>query len=180
MKKWIIIPALAGAVVLGGVTMAANASNTKESEVPVSQGVLSVEEAESIAVEAVGGKVTEVEYDRERSGDIYEIEVISDGVEYDLDIDAKTGEVLRTEKDDEDSYHTNKVRASGEKLLTIDEVVAIALEKAKGTVTDVELDDDDGRMHYEIEIEDGTFEYDFEIDAVTGEILDFEKERDND
>ena len=181
MKKWIVIPALAGAVVLGGVTMAANASNTDKSEVPASQDNLTIEEAESKAVETVGGKVTKVEFERERSGDIYEVEVISDGIEYDLDIDAKTGEVLRTEKDDDDSYDTNKkIRASDEKLLTIDEVIAIALKKAKGTVTDVELDDDDGRMHYDIEIEDGTYEYDFEIDAVTGEILDFEKERDND
>ena len=182
MKKWIVIPALAGAVVLGGVTMAANASNTDKNEVPASQGNLTIEEAESKAVETVGGKVTKVEFDRERSGDIYEVEVISDGVEYDLDIDAKTGEVLRTEKDDDDdSYDTNeKVLASDEKLLTTDEVVAIALKKAQGTVTDVELDDDDGRMQYDIEIEDGTYEYDFEIDAVTGEILDFEKERDND
>ena len=181
MKKWIVIPALAGAVVLGGVTMAANASNTDKNEVSASQGNLTIEEAELKAVETVGGKVTKVEFDREISGDIYEVEVISDGVEYDLDIDAKTGEVLRTEKDDDDSYDTNeKARASDEKLLTIDEVVAIALKKAKGTVTDVELDDDDGRMHYDIEIEDGTYEYDFEIDAVTGEILDFEKERDND
>ena len=184
MKKWIVIPALAGVVVLGGVTMAANASNTDKSEVPASQENLTIEEAESKAVETVGGKVTKVEFDRERSGDIYEVEVISDSVEYDLDIDAKTGEVLRTEKDDDDdddSYDTNKkVGALDEKILTTDEVVAIALEKAKGTVTDVELDDDDGRMHYDIEIEDGTYEYDFEIDAVTGEVLDFEKERDDD
>lgn len=182
MKKWIVIPALAGAVVLGGVTMAANASNTEKSDAPVSEDILSIEQAESKAIETVGGKVTKVEFDRERSGDIYEVEVISDGVEYDLDIDAKTGEVLRTEiDDDDDSYNTNqKATASDEKLLTIDEVVAIALKKAKGTVTDVELDDDDGRMHYDIEIEDGKYEYDFEIDAVTGEVLDFEKEREDD
>lgn len=184
MKKWIVIPALAGAVVLGGVTMAANASSTEKNEAPASEGILSIEQAESKAIESVGGKVTKVEFEREKSGDIYEVEVISDGVEYDLDIDAKTGEVLRTEKDtddDDDSDHENeKALTSDEKLLTMDEVVAIALKKAKGTVTDVELDDDDGRMHYDVEIEDGTYEYDFEIDAVTGEILDFEKERDND
>jgi len=182
MKKWIVIPALAGAVVLGGITMAANASNTDKNEAPVLEGILSIEQVESKAIESVGGKVTKVEFEREKSGDIYEVEVIADGIEYDLDIDAKTGEVLRTEKDDDDDSYdaNNKATASGEKLLTIDEVVAIALKEAKGTVTEVELDEDDGRMHYDIEIEDGKYEYDIEIDAVTGEVLDFEKEREDD
>ena len=48
--------------------------------------------------------MTEIELDREKSGYIYEVEVKSEGVEYDLDIDAKTGKVLRTEKDDDDRY----------------------------------------------------------------------------
>ena len=71
-------------------------------------------------------------------------------------------------------------RVAGTKLLTKDQAIAIAMKKAKGTVTKVELDSDDGRQHYDIEIKDGTFEYDFEIDAITGKILEFEKDRDDD
>ena len=48
--------------------------------------------------------MTEIELDREKSGYVYEVEVRSEGIEYDLDIDAKTGKVLRTEKDDDDRY----------------------------------------------------------------------------
>ena len=64
--------------------------------------------------------------------------------------------------------------------MTKDQAIAVAMKKAKGTVTKVELDSDDGRKHYDIEIKDGTFEYDFEIDAITGKILEFEKDRDDD
>ena len=66
------------------------------------------------------------------------------------------------------------------KYITSKEAIAIALKQTPGTVTDVELDDDDGRAYYEIEIEDGKYEYEYEIDAVTGKILDFEKDRDDD
>lgn len=177
MKKWLVIPALAGAVVIGGIAMTANA---EKSDVGTSEGRLTIEEAKVKAVEAVGGEVTEIEFERKKSGDKYEVEVKSDGIEYDLDIDAKTGKVLSTKKDDHGDDGDDKSHASTENLLTVEEAVAIAMKQAKGTVTEVDLDDDDGQLHYEIEIEDGTYEYDFEIDAVTGEVLKFEKERDDD
>ena len=112
------------------------------------------------------------------SGYVYEIEVKSEGIEYDLDIDAKTGEVLRTENDDDDRFEKSNV--SNKNVITVEEAVAIAMKQAKGTVTEAELDDDDGRLHYDLEIEDGTYEYEFEIDAITGEIIKFEKELEND
>jgi len=173
MKKWLAIPALAGVVVLGGVAMTVGA---EKSDIGAVEEFLTIEEAKAKAVEAVGGKVTEIEFEREKSGEKYEIEVKSDGVEYDLDIDAKTGEVLRTKQDDYD----DRSHLSNEELLTVEEAIAIVMKQAKGTVTEVELDDGDGGLHYEIEVEDGTFEYDFEIDAVTGEVLKFEKEREDD
>ena len=172
MKKWLAIPALAGVVVLGGVAMTVGA---EKSDIGAVEGFLTIEEAKAKAVEAVGGQVTEIEFEREKSGEKYEIDVKSDGVEYDLDIDAKTGEVLRTKKDDYD----DRSDISNEKLLTVEEAIAVAMKQAKGAVTKVEMEDDDGGLHYEIEVEDGTFEYDFEIDAVTGEVLKFEKSEDD-
>ena len=173
MKKWFVIPALAGAVVLGGVTMAVNA---EKSDVVTSEGLLTIEEAKGIAIEAVGGKVTEIEFEREKSHNRYEVEVKSDGVEYDLDIDANTGEIVQTRKDN----HDDKSRVSAENVLTVEEAVAIAMQQAKGTVMKVELDEDDGRLQYEIEIEDSTYEYDFEIDAKTGTVIEFEKDHSDD
>ena len=42
-----------------------------------------------------------------------------------------------------------------------------------------EIDDDTRQKIYQVEIEYGGFEYDYEIDAYTGDILDFEKEKDD-
>jgi len=107
MKKWIVIPVLAGAVVLGGVAMGASADKNNNQSTGV-LGVkavgnddtarLTIEEVEAIAVETVGGIVTEIDYDR--SDDEYEVEVESDSVSYELDIDAVSGEVVKQEIDD--------------------------------------------------------------------------------
>ena len=183
MKKWMTIPAVAGVLVIGGIAMA---GNTGHSLAATPKGLLTIEEAEAIAVKTVDGKVTKIELDREKSGDVYEVEVKSDGVEYDLDIDAKTGEVLRTDKDnlDKDNFYDDdsddKIIVSDGKFITEKAAIEIAMKQAKGTVTEVELDEDDDRVIYEIEVRDGKYDYDFDIDAISGEVLKFEKDRDDD
>lgn len=177
MNKLLIIPALAGAVVLGG---AALANGLGTSEVNAAENFLSLKEAKALAVQKVGGKVTEIELEKTTTGYFYEVEVNSKGVEYDLDIDAQTGKVV-IEKQAKKVVKAEQPQVAGTKLLTKEQAISIATKKAKGTVTKAKLDDDDdGRKQYEIEIKDGTFEYDFDIDAITGEILEFDKERDDD
>ncbi|MFD0951687.1 PepSY domain-containing protein [Virgibacillus natechei] len=56
----------------------------------------------------------------------------------------------------------------------------IALNEFDGQITELELDEDDGRLMYEIEIEDGEDEAEIEIDAYTGEILVIEIDREDD
>ncbi len=170
-----MIPALAGVLVLGGIAMVGNTGNSVEA---AAKGLLTMEKARAIAVKSVGGNVTGIELDREISGDVYEVEVQSKGTEYDLDIDAKTGEILRTKKDNIDN---DDVIVFDKKFITAEAAEKIALKKAKGTVVKVALDDEDGRVVYEIEIEDGSKEYDFDIDAISGKVLQFEKDnQDND
>lgn len=59
---------------------------------------LSITEALQIAEKEVGGNVTEIDLDRVHGELIYEVEVeTKSGKEYDLDIDAKTGDIIRKE-----------------------------------------------------------------------------------
>ena len=44
---------------------------------------------------------------------------------------------------------------------------------------DIELDDEDGTLVYEVEFKSGGMEYDYVIDAATGAVLDHEVERDD-
>lgn len=57
----------------------------------------------------------------------------------------------------------------------------IALERVPGKVTDAELEKENGRLQYSIDVRgaDGKT-YDVEIDAITGEILQAEVEDDDD
>ena len=185
MKKWIVIPVLAGAVVIGGVAMGASADkNTNQSTGVLGVKAvgnddtarLTIEEVEAKAVETVGGIVTEIDYDR--SDNVYEVEVERDSASYELDIDAVSGEVVKQEIEDENL--SNKTAKKNNNYISAKEAIAIAIKHSPGTVKSVELDNDDNHAYFEIDIKDGKYEYEFEIDAITGEILDFEKDRDDD
>ena len=67
--------------------------------------------------------------------------------------------------------------------ITLEEAKKIALDKAELKETDVvfeeaKLDRDDGRKVYEIEFRHGKVEYNAEIDALTGKLLEWEKDND--
>lgn len=81
----------------------------------------------------------------------------------------------------QDKSDNDKKRNSGKKAV-IDESKAkeIALKEFPGIVADLELDEDDGRLIYEISIENGNEEADIDIDAYTGEILELSIDPDDD
>jgi uncharacterized membrane protein YkoI len=64
-------------------------------------GLISPEQAVEKALAAKAGKVTDVDLDHEWFGYVYEIELVDEaGVEWDIDIDAKSGEVRKVKRDD--------------------------------------------------------------------------------
>lgn len=62
--------------------------------------------------------------------------------------------------------------------LTLEEIRKIIENHAKISVTkfDYELECDDNRLVYEIDVIDGTVAYEYEINAISGEIIDFDIE----
>lgn len=128
------------------------------------------------------GTMTDIDLDRENGTWIYEVEVYKDGKEYDLAFHAATGELLwnYTHNDDWNWRSDSTTVQSSNKYISMDEAKQIALRNAPGaTVTKCELDHDDGRAVYEIELRKNRWEYDFEIDAVNGNILKSEKDFDD-
>lgn len=67
---------------------------------------------------------------------------------------------------------------SKETVISYDEAKRIALEAFAGEIDDIELDREDGRLIYEVEIERGDKEAEIEIDAYTGEIILIEIDED--
>ncbi len=128
-----------------------------------------------------------VEFDADDVVASYEVEFKSVGYEYDYDINAKTGEVIKSEKEKDDDYFSTKpaeTTPAGTKYITRDEALAIAYKHAGVKAADAreieaELDTDHGTHIYEIDFKVGGYEYEYEINAVTGSILVAEKEIDD-
>ena len=53
------------------------------------------------------------------------------------------------------------------------------VSESKAYDMDIELDDEDGTLVYEVEFKSGNMEYDYEIDAASGTILKHEAELDD-
>lgn len=138
-------------------------------------------------------KVTdlEVELDTDDGLIVYEIEFVVEGCEYEYEIDAKSGAILSKEMDDDDDSDDDDSGANppaGSDADATDigalRAMEIAFEHARvdqSKVRDVEVeqDDDEGRLVYEVEFSSGKTEYEYEVDARTGEIIRFEIETDD-
>ncbi|WP_068676151.1 PepSY domain-containing protein [Oceanobacillus sp. Castelsardo] len=154
------------------------------------------------------GNIKELELEKKGKKAIYEAEIELDGKEYDIKIDGNTGDVLKleetvlskknntdskvekleiTEKSNEDTnnehHDDNKQReknTSKQTVISLEEAKNIALNNFSGKITEMELDEDDDRLIYEVQMEEGNKEADIEIDAYTGKIIMIKIETDED
>jgi uncharacterized membrane protein YkoI len=195
MKKFVYIPVIAGALTFGGIVLANTdlnpagnaANNPNSSTVQSSQQAnqqapkLSFEEASAKALEVANGSITDIELDNDGNRPHYEVDILHEGYEYDVKVDAKTGEIMeqkREREDDRDDDSDDVVSTEG--LISAEEATAAALAAANGTVKDMELDTDDGVAQYEFEIEDGRTEHEVTVDAKDGSIIKNETDDDDD
>ncbi|WP_068673490.1 PepSY domain-containing protein [Oceanobacillus sp. Castelsardo] len=191
MNKMLVTGIVTAGILLGGSTIVGAAMNDnnevivkdeaiKSEEVAQSKNVasakdfLSVEKAKEIALSEQNGRIDSIDLEMDDDGySYYEVEIENGDAEYDIYIEAYTGEVLHVEKDDHDDidYKHNKAL---ENIISIEEAKKIAVEKVGGKVFKIELDEDDNRYEYEIELKTNNGEVDMTIDAVTGKILEQE------
>lgn len=85
-----------------------------------------------------------------------------------------------TVTDNVEAQKTTAQTNAAQEFITFDEVSEKALAIANGTITDIELDADDRRPHYEVDVYHDSYEYDIKFDAVTGEVLEQKREKDDD
>ncbi len=94
--------------------------------------------------------------------------------------DQNDSEQKATQTDDADSendYVKNaQKKQSAKTLISNEKAKSIALSQYNGTIIEVELDDDDGKKYYEIEMTTTSEEVKMEIDAYTGEIISISKD----
>ena len=180
MKKKILSIALLGIMVLG-VSVTANAkSKHKYNRNVSSNSYIGVNRAMNIALKKVPGAsnshVKKINLDRENGIMVYEGEIYYNGQEYEFDIDAVTGDIVKWKVDEisnNSGYINNNVNNS--QTITMEKAKSIALAQVPGANQShfgkIELDHDHGRAVYEIEIFYNNSKYEFDIDASTGEII---------
>ena len=122
---------------------------------------------------------------------VYEVEFVVGNTEYEYEINAITGEIIKFETEFEDDPHgappvtERPTQQPGSNFLSEDEIRAIVFNHAGVNANDVrefeiELDDEHGIWVYEVEFKAGNIEYDYVVNAVTGEIIKSETEVDDD
>ena len=112
----------------------------------------------------------------------YEVEITGQkGEEIEYKIDAYTGTILESKCETEDKTSAAQPTASDD--IGHAKAKAIALNHAgvsesKAYDMEIELDEEDGMLVYEVEFKSGGMEYSYEINAATGAILKQETEPD--
>lgn len=150
-----------------------------------SKGYISVDEAKSAAYAHAGVSASDVVYvetdfDSEHGVMVYEVEFYAGNVEYEYDINAQTGEVVKyAQQNTGTSIPSGTV--SGD---YIGETAAkeAALSHAGVSEADVcwlkaDFDRDDGIYLYELEFAANGVKYDYDVNALTGDIVKFEQEQ---
>ena len=140
---------------------------------------------------AVDSVTAEVDPELDESPAHYEVELQTAWGEFEYLVDAYTGKVLSGQKDllAAVSASNETTKPSGQKPAPSGTVQDIGYAKAKSIALnhaglsenqaydmDIELDDEDGKLVYEVEFKSGNMEYDYEIDAASGAILKHEAE----
>lgn len=175
-------------------TVNTNKNENANNNAAVPQNVISAEKAKEIALNHAGvaadkAVFEKVELDRDDGIQEYEVDFRVDKVEYDYEINAVSGKVIKAEKEIDDDKNTQAIKPvepdetqnSNAEIISAEKAKEIALNHAglsadKVSFFKVELDNDDGVYVYEIEFIYERMDYEYEINAVSGAIIHSEKE----
>ena len=208
MKKRIIAIVcgiVAAAVIVTGLII--SFSRMKESESIGSDTALSIALNDAgLSKNEVTNTKSNFEHDDGRY--IFGVEFSSDNIEYEYYIDAKTGEILKSDSDihrpqitsqtasqpqtteqassttESTSQKASQATQASNKYIGLEAAKQISLDNAKVDAKDAvfrkaKIDYENGKAIYEIEFIKGSTEYEYEIDAESGTIIDSEAETNN-
>lgn len=140
----------------------------------------------------------EIELDADNGYLVYEVDFKSQKREYEYEINAKTGAIIKKEVEGNNDYYEGKKEQSTEtnketnnesnketttnqstNFIGKEKAKQIAFKDAKVKANDVkelsvEFDKDNGIYHYEVEFKVNKKEYSYDINAKTGKIIDKE------
>lgn len=180
MNKKFAVISLAGAVLLGGAVAAGaadtNGKGSTGSKIEAVQDLITVEEAKKIALSEAEGRVESIELERANGNQYYEIDIENGTEDFDIKINALDGKVIsfNKERDDDDDNDQSEKEVYGENIISEQKAIEIAEKEVNGTMKEIEIDEDDGQILYEVELQTKKGEADVDIDAETGKVLKVE------
>ena len=146
---------------------------------------ISEEEAKNIVLQKISKSSDEVTFtkikvDRENGITIYDIQLYDNEKEYEIGIDVETKEIISYKENLIKTNNINNDSSTSNNYLNSDEAKDIVLKDANLTrnevkFTKVELDVDYQIATYEIEFSHDFYEYEYELNAITGDILKYER-----
>lgn len=145
---------------------------------------ITLDEAQEIALAEVDGKVTRAVEETDDGRSYYEFDIIANDQKHELEVDASSGKITKNEIDEDyvpSTTDTNNQTTNNQTtIISNEEAQKIAMDRVgnNGYLVKCELDSDDNRQVYEIEIKNGTIEYNIDVDAVSGEIVKYEEDQD--
>ncbi len=147
-------------------------------------------------VAAANAKRVKCELDWENGMMVYEVDFEADGVEYEYDINAKTGAVVKCskEKADDDTAVTPSQPAGsaagntpaptqayiGESIAKSTAYQHAGVKESDVSEVSCKLDREHRTTVYEVDFKANGYEYDYDIDALTGAVVKYSKEVDDD
>jgi len=164
-------------------------------------GDITLDDAKKTALDDVGVKEADVVMKKaalstDDGKKKYEIEFYCNDIGYEYDIDPKTGAITDLDRDPMDAEDRAEMKVLLEKAkkgtagdaggIDEDKAFDIAIAHAEISAADayekqvrLDYEEDLGREVYEVEFKAGDIEYSYDIDPSTGEILQYESERDD-
>lgn len=159
-----------------------NTGASSGSSAASSTGDIGNEQAKAAALKHAGlseAEITQIKMERDyEDGRLeYEIEFWAGSTEYDYTIDGTSGAVLKYDTEQHGSQSAGgDIGSEQAKAAALDHA---GVSEAETTNMKVELDEDDGRLEYEVEFRAGGKEYEYTIDAATGAVLNHEMDWDD-
>lgn len=157
--------------------------NAREASVQANSGDIGLEAAKAAALQDAGLEADDVtfvkgkmDYDDGRAE--YDIEFVTDAVKYEYEVKADDGKILKAEQGPITKVMANTPSGN---ILEAGDAKAAALSHAglaeeQAVFSKVELEEDDGRMEYELEFYSEGTGYSCKVDAVSGTVLEMEME----
>jgi uncharacterized membrane protein YkoI len=138
-------------------------------------GEMTQEEAEAIVMDDHNGEVLSFARDWEwefGNPSIIKMAIKTENSYEEIEMDASSGQIIRRETNSSlNSPVSGESSTSIAPVIMPEEAIRLALDEVIGNVREIELNEEDHNLIYELEIEDGSREYDVHVDATTGSLL---------